>query len=788
MDLTRRSFLKAAAATAAMSTVVGCGTQKAATEQLTFGTEQTEVDKWVRATCRFCGTGCGVMVGVRNGKVVANKGDAESPVNRGLNCVKGYYVSRILYGKNRLTKPLIRKEGKLVESSWEEALDLVASKYKESIEKNGKDSVGMYASGQMYIWEGYAAAKLFKAGIGTNNLDPNARYCMAGAVTGFMTTFNKDEPFGCYEDIEHADVIILWGNNMAETHPVLFSRVTDHKISKPQTRLIDIATRKTRSTEVADTHLEFIPGTDLAVLNGIANVLITENLVNEDFVSKHFNFKKGLENIGYGLEDKFKFADVASPLTYEDYKAFIAKYTPEYVEKISGVPADKIRELGHLFGDPKKNVLSFWTMGFNQHVRGTWANNLCYNIHFLSKQLGRPGATAFSLTGQPSACGTAREVGTFAHRLPADMVVNNPEHRAFAAKIWNVPVDRISPNVGLHALEMLRAVDYGKIKVLWIMCTNPYQSSPKLARYRKAAEDRKAFIIVSDGYPTRTTELADVVFPSAMWVEKEGMYGNAERRTQHLGKATIPPGEAKDDLWQIIQIANRLGYGDMLFPYPAAKTYDGQRAETGESELKKALWEEYRQFTVNHGKDLAHYEDYMGKTGLIWPVVDGKETVRRYIEGVDPYVKKGMEMEFYGQPDGKAIIWARPYEPPAEVPDADYPFWLCTGRVLEHWHTGTMTRNIPELNNAMPNAYVEINEADAKTMGLKRGDKVKITSRRGSVVAPIEVNGRGNPPKGSVFVPFFDDQILINVVCIDAFDPISCQPDFKKCAVKIEKA
>ena len=786
MSFSRREFLKLIAGATALASVGGCGTEKVSTEKISFGGEDTEVDQWIRATCRFCGTGCGIMVGVRNGKVVANKGDIESPVNKGLNCVKGYFLSRILYGQDRLTKPLIRKNGMLTESTWDEALNLVATKYKEAIAQYGKDSVAMYASGQMYIWEGYAAVKLFKAGIGTNNIDPNARYCMGAAVTGFMTTFNKDEPFGCYEDIEHANVIVLWGNNMAETHPVLWARVTDHKLKNPETKIIDIATRRTRTTEMADTYLEFVPGTDLAILNGIANVLFSENLIDLEFVNKHCSFKKGLENIGYGLEDKFKFDDKPSKISFDEYKAYVATYTPEYVEKLSGVSAAKIRELGKLFGDKTKNVLSFWTMGFNQHVRGTWANNLIYNVHLLSKQVGRPGATAFSLTGQPSACGTAREVGVFSHRLPADMVVTNPDHRAKAAKIWKVPVERLSPDVGLHALEMLRAIDYGKVKVMWVMCTNPYQSSPKLGRLRKAAEDHKAFIVVSEIYPTKTTELADVVFPSSTWVEKEGMYGNAERRTQHLGKATVPPGEAKDDLWQIIEIAQRLGYGDELFPYPAAKLYDGQH-DKGESELKRALWEEYREFTVGTGKDLGHYEDYAKTTGLIWPVVDGKETLRRYIEGVDPYVKKGNDMEFYGQPDGKAVIWARPYEPPAEVPDQEYPFWLCTGRVLEHWHTGTMTKRIPELGNAMPNAYVEINEADAKAMGLKRGDKVKITSRRGSVLAPIEVNGRGNPPKGSVFVPFFDENILINVVCIDAYDPISKEPDFKKCAVKLER-
>ncbi|WP_088555070.1 molybdopterin-dependent oxidoreductase, partial [Calderihabitans maritimus] len=582
-----------------------------------------------------------------------------------------------------------------------------------------------------------------------------------------------DEPAGCYEDIEHADTFIFWGCNMAEQHPILFSRVTDRKLSNPGVKVIDIATRQTRSTEIADMYLEFKPGTDLAIMNAMAHVIIKEGLVNEEFVSKYVKFKKGKENIGYGLEDKFKFKDEPQEITFEEYKQFVEKYTPEYAESLSGVPADKIREVARLLADPNRNTISFWTMGFNQHVRGTWANNLVYNLHLLTGQFGRPGATAFSLTGQPSACGTAREVGTFAHRLPADMVVTNPEHRAIAAKIWGVPIEKIPAKVGLHTIEMWRAVDRGEIKAMWVMCANPMQSLPNLNRYRKALEDNKTFLVVSDVYPTQTTKLADVILPSAMWVEKEGMYGNAERRTQHLAKAVDPPGEARDDLWQIVEIAKRLGYGK-LFEYD-------------DPNLKKALWEEYRKFGEGRGHDYAPYEEYVKARGLQWPVVNGKPVKRRFVAGEDPYAKA--PFDFYGnkKDEHKAIIWARPYEPPAESPDEEYPFWLCTGRVLEHWHTGTMTRRVPELDRAVPRAYVEINPEDAKELGIKQGDKVKLVSRRGEVIIEAEINGRGKPPRGYLFVPFFDDERIINLVTIDAYDPISKEPDFKKCAVRIEK-
>lgn len=774
MDFSRRSFLRAMAVSATMA-ATGC------TPKATVSTTEApiEVDAWKKATCRFCGTGCGVMVGVKNGKVVATKGDTEAPVNKGLNCVKGYFLSKIMYGPDRLKKPLIRKNGKLVESSWEEALDLVTSKMKEAIAKS-PDRVAMFASGQMYVWEGYAAAKLYKACIGTNNIDPNARFCMASAVAGFMTTFGIDEPMNNYEDIEQADVFVTWGSNMAEMHPILFARMTNRKLSAPETKFFDLTTRKSRTSELADEVLVFTPHSDLAIANAIANYLIQNNMVNTDFVNKYTVFKKGLENIGYGINDKENFIDKPENVDFEFYKQYVSKYTLEYAEKLSNVPAAKIEALAKLYGDPKKKVMSFWTMGMNQHVRGTWINNLLYNIHLLAGKISLPGCGPFSLTGQPSACGTAREVGTFAHRLPADMVVTNPEHRKIAAEIWKVPVEKISPKVGWHAVEMFRAVDRGELDVVWVMTNNVLQAIPNLNRYRKAFESGKCFLVVSDAYPNRTTELASVVLPSAMWVEKEGMFGNAERRSQHLAKCVEPPGEARSDLWQIIEIAKRLGYGDK-FPGNGPKDHP-----------EKELWEEYRKFGTGKAHDLAPYEVYVKVRGLKWPVVekDGKwvETTHRFRKGTDPYVKEN-EFEFYGNKaqGNKANIWCRPYEPPAESPDAEYPFWFQTGRVLEHWHSGTMTMRVPELKRAVPNAYVEFHPDDAAKMNIKIGDMVKVISRRGEFTAPAMIGGRGEPQKGMVYAPWFDENILVNFATFDAHCPISKQPDYKKCAVKVVK-
>lgn len=774
MELSRRDFLKASAAAAAFA-AAGAPLLRAKDAEAADSKGIT----WSKAPCRYCGVGCSVLVGVKDGKIVATKGDPAGPVNKGLNCIKGYFLSKALYGKDRLTKPLIRKGNKMVEASWDEALTLISSKFKESISKHGPDSVAIFGSGQWTVFEGYTASKLFKGGIGTNNVEPNARFCMASAVVAFMNTFGSDEPMGCYDDLDLGDTYLLWGANMAEAHPVLFSRLIDNRLKNKNVKIIDLGTRRTRTSQMADEYIPFKPHGDLAAVNAIIHVILRDKLYDEAFVKKHVSFKRGRENAPNGLTDKENFSEGPNDikaLSFDDYKELMKQFTPEWGEKLSGIPAKKIVELAHIYGDKSRKVNSLWTMGVNQHTRGTWVNNLLYNLHLLTGKICRPGENPLSLTGQPSACGTAREVGTFAHRLPADMVVTNEDHRKKTAEIWGIDPKKISPKPGLHAIEMFRAVDRGDIKCMWIQCTNPFQSAPNLNRYRKGARKGDGrFIVVSDIYPTKSTELADVVLPSASWVEKEGVFGNTERRTQHWFKMIDPPGEAKADTWQLIEFAKRLGHGN-LFPYSEKGFY-------------KEMWEEYRKFTIGTGKDLAPYETYYKVRGLRWPVkADGTETRWRYTEGHDAKVAKGEGVKFYKAKDNKASVWFRPYEPPAESPDKTYPFWLCTGRYLEHWHTATMTGRVPELKRANSDAVCEMHPDDAKRLGFKNRQKVKISSRRGVITLPIELNGRGKPEKGNIFVAFFDETKLINELCIDAFDPLSKEPDYKKCAVKIEKA
>ncbi|EIQ7474751.1 periplasmic nitrate reductase subunit alpha [Vibrio parahaemolyticus] len=827
MKMTRRAFVKANAAASAAA-VAGI-TLPASAANLIASSDQTKIT-WDKAPCRFCGTGCSVLVGTQNGKVVATQGDPEAPVNKGLNCIKGYFLSKIMYGQDRLTQPLLRmkdgkyhKDGEFTPVSWDVAFDTMAEKWKASLEKKGPTSVGMFGSGQWTVMEGYAAAKMMKAGFRSNNIDPNARHCMASAVVGFMRAFGIDEPMGCYDDFENADAFVLWGSNMAEMHPVLWTRITDRRLSHPHVRVNVLSTYYHRSFELADHGYIFNPQSDLAIANFIANYIIENDAVNWDFVNKHTNFTQADTDIGYGLRDDDPLQKAAknpnsgklTSISFEEYKKSVAPYTVEKASEISGVEKEKLIELAKQYADPNTKVMSLWTMGMNQHTRGVWMNNLVYNIHLLTGKIATPGNSPFSLTGQPSACGTAREVGTFAHRLPADMVVANPKHRQIAEKIWKLPEGTIPPKPGFHAVLQDRMLNDGVLNCYWVQCNNNMQAGPNINTERLPGyRNPENFIVVSDPYPTATAQAADLILPTAMWIEKEGAYGNAERRTQAWHQQVGTVGDAKSDLWQVMEFSKRFKMEevwpeellakapqyrgktmyDMLFKNGQVDKFPLEEARELNDDshhfgfyVQKGLFEEYATFGRGHGHDLAPYDVYHTVRGLRWPVVDGKETQWRFKEGSDPYAKAGSGWDFYGNADGKAKIISAPYEAPPEVPDSEFDLWLCTGRVLEHWHTGTMTRRVPELYKAVPDAVCYMHPEDAKARNVRRGEEVVIANKRGEVRVRVETRGRNRPPKGLVFVPFFDARILINKLILDATDPLSKQTDFKKCPVKITK-
>lgn len=756
--------------------------------------------QWNKAPCRFCGTGCHVQVGVSDGRVVAVAGDKNAEVNKGLLCVKGYHVGAALYGDDRLTRPLLRQGDGFVPIQWDDAIGIIAERIAVAPER-----FAVYGSGQWTIPEGYAVQKFMKGGLGNNHIDPNARLCMASAVTGFLATYGVDEPAGCYDDLDQCDVLIMWGNNPAEMHPVLFSRVVDRRSRGEEITLIDIGTRRTRTTDQCQHYLEMKPHGDLAIANGIAHLLLKKGTYDKEFVESYCNFKA---------------PDPDNPnlhgrsTTFEEYQSALERYTPEHVEQLSGVSATQIRMLADLFGNPDLKITSLWCMGMNQHTRGTAINCLVHGIHLLSGHFGRIGDAPTSLTGQPSACGTVREVGTLAHALPGGRVVANDAHRQQAEQFWNLPAGRINATPGHHTVKMWEqfctaADDGGDIDTLWVQVTNPGQTLPNLNKlFHPKQRLAGKFLIVSEVYPTATTQLADLILPSAMWVEKNGIFGNSERRTQQWFKMVEPPGEARDDVWQTIAVARRL-YDD---GFAGMRDKDGRflfdiRDESGnevpvwqwehyyDTNVDRHLFEEYRQFTTLKHKDLAPYDVYVEQRGLRWPVVQDEnghwqETKLRFSEGFDPYVEEGAGIQFYhsSTDDDRAQIWFHPWEPPAEVPDASFPLMLTTGRVLEHWHTGSMTRRIPQLDKAMPTAYLEINPADAQERGIRSGDRVNVTSRRGHLTLPAWIDGRGSPPRGTVFIPFFDETLLANDLTLDALDPFSKQPDFKKSAVQVTKA
>lgn len=922
----RREFIKSSAVAAACG-AAGIASPASAAKNAEAGW------RWDKAVCRFCGTGCGIMVATKDGKIVASKGDPLAPVNRGLNCIKGYFNAKIMYGEDRITKPLLRvnakgefdKKGKFQEVSWQRAFDEMEKQLRKTYKELGPTGIGVFGSGQYTIQEGYAAVKLIKGGFRSNNIDPNARHCMASAVVGFMQTFGIDEPSGCYDDIELTDTIVTWGANMAEMHPILWSRVSDAKLNNPdRVKVVNLSTYSNRTSNIADFEIIFRPQTDLLIWNYIAHEILYNKpeAMDEEFVKNHCTFTTGPVDIGYGMRNNPnhpKFADsekdtVAKELKtiiskaeaitlgfkgvkegdvmenknaskpdahwqigFKDFKKGLEPYTLDFVAPIVkgddnedlGEFKKKLQALADLYLEKARKVVSFWTMGFNQHQRGTWVNEQAYMVHFLLGKQSMPGNGAFSLTGQPSACGTAREVGTFSHRLPADMVVANPKHREATEKIWRMPNGTLNPVPGAPYVKIMRDLEDGKIKWIWVQVNNPWHNTANANHWLKAAREMDNFIVVSDPYPGISAKVADLILPTAMIYEKWGAYGNAERRTQHWRQQVLPVGEAMSDTWQMMEFSKRFklkdfygelkvndkvtlpnvldkigefGYTpetslyDVLYATPAAKKFapkdpimenydntevfgDKRNVKGGDGKVfkgcgffvQKSLWEEYREFGVGHGHDLADFDTYHKVRGLRWPVVNGKETLWRFNKQYDVYARKEEgpgNFAFYGNKnaalpfgdlnkagDGEKVslknrgkIFFRPYMEPAEQPSKEYPFWLCTGRVLEHWHSGTMTMRVPELYRAVPEALCYMHPDDAKKMGFEQNQEVWVESRRGKVKTKVDFRGRNKPPVGLVYVPWFDENVYINKVCLDATCPLSKETDYKKCAVKIYKA
>lgn len=757
-DLDRRTFLKGVAVASAA----------AMTPRLALADGVQRGVEWKRAPCRLCGVGCGLLVGIQGGRAVAVKGDPDSPVSRGTACVKGYYSVQALYGRDRITRAMIRRDGNLGPVPMSEALDLVAARIRDAVQRHGADSVALYGSAQWTAGDALVAARLFRGAIGTTGVDTSARLHAASAEAGLIGAFGRAGAPGSFDDIEHADTFVLWNLNMAETDPVLFSRILERRRTNPAVRVVDLATRTTRTSYAADRSFLFAPTSDIAIANAICQELVATRGVNRDFVNRYAAFKRGPTDIGFDLLDGQLRADEATDVDYEAFARFLADYTPERAQQISALAAADIRWLASLYADPARRVMTFWGAAVNRQSRGTWLNNALHNIHLVVGKVASPGNAAMPVSGPPGGAALLEDV------LGHSAGVADPASRERAAKALGIESSTLGARRARPALSIFRALERGEIRVLWIQAANPMLSLPHLSRYRAAARRGDAFIVVSEVYPTPTTDVADVVLPSALWIERDGMYVNAERRVQHFAQLVRPPGDSMSDARQMLEVAQRLGHGARL-PWDAAR-------------LTEQTWSELSELHADLSHALPALSELEADAGVVWPAPAGTETRWRYNTAHDPAAHKERgAFDFHGHADHRAWIWLRPYQPPPESPDARFPFWLMIGDVVEHWGTGTLTRRIPTLHRAVPNAYVEMHPDDARRLGIRDGDRVRLTSRRASVELEARLDYRSQPPRGRLFAPRFDEGAAVNLLTLDAQCPVSGQPDYSACAVRVER-
>lgn len=746
--LSRRDLLRifgAAAGAAIAGSLAGC-----AENPLWVRQPVTAVDSWHIGACRFCGTGCELEIGVRDGRVVDVRGH-EYGHNRGRLCIKGVMNREILYVRDRATTPLIREGGELRPAGWDEAMNLVAERFRASIDQFGPASVAFYGSGQLSTQESYTASKLFKGGLRSNNVDGNPRLCMASAAFGYNSTFSKDEPMGCYDDIDHAHAFFIAGSNTADCHPIVWERILDRKRRFPETFIMVVDPRRTRTARAADLHLAITPTTDVTLYNAMLGEFIRGGFVDQEMLANYLKFRQGQED-----------------RSYDDLVAHLERYTPEAAAAVCGIAPADIREAANRFA-ASPATMSLWTMGLNQQFQGTAANRLVMGMHLLTGQIGRPGATPFSLTGQPNAGGGVRDAGALAHTLPHGRLIANEAHRREVEAIWGIPPGTIDPNPGYDAVAMFDAMERGDVQCCLVMGTNPAQSLPNLDRYRPGME--RAFLVVADAFhPTETTMLADVVLPTAMWAEKDGVYSNSERRYHRTPKLVDPPGEARSDFEILIDFAERMGLGELI-----------------KNQTPEEMWEEYRLTSEGTAYNFAGISSarLLETPGIIWPCPDENHpgTCRRYVPGEDPLVvHPERRIDFYAAPDGRAVVWLEDQAPPQDPRDEQFPLILTTGRVLEHWHTMTITGRIPELEKLEPD-FLQINPQDARQYGIDHAAEVVVQSRYGGADFVAQVTDDVRP--GVVFATFHSARRLVNRAMRDTVDPISKEPEFKASAVYV---
>jgi assimilatory nitrate reductase catalytic subunit len=691
------------------------------------------VVEWRYTTCGYCSTGCSIEVGLdRNGKAVSSRGVADADVNRGKLCIKGILEHELFDSAGRGRVPLLRERSHEAfrQASWDQALDRVADEIGRIQSAHGRDAFAIVSTGQIMTEEFYTLGKLARGVIGTNNYDGNTTLCMSSAVSGYKRSFGSDGPPGCYDDFEHTGCLLAIGSNLPEQHPIIYWRMHEAR-ERRRFPLIVIDPRVTMLAQNADMHLPINPGTDLVLLNGLAHVILDEGLQDQDYIQKHTE-------------------------GFDAFRDLVAQYDPVTAARICGIDEDSIRHVARLYAGAA-SAMTIWTMGINQSTHGSDGVVAINNLNLITGNIGKPGGSSLSITGQCNAMGT-REWSSCSG-LPGYRALENEHDRQEIAAYWGIDAAFFPKKRGLFMTDILPAIETGQIKGLWLVATNPMTSMPNTARIRKTLE-KLEFLVVQDAYAdVETNEYSHVFLPAALWAEKEGVFTNTERRVNLIRNVMPPYGNSRPDLWIFNNLAGRI-----------ERERKPRFPETSEQ-----VFEEMKELSKGRLLDISgmSYDRLEQQRGLQWPCGEGSERGDRrlYADGV------------FQHPGGKARLIPLPFVDNNERPDDDYPFWLNSGRVVEHFHTRTRTGKIGNQNKFSPTPYMEINPDAADELGLEHGHYARLVSRRGDAVLLVQCTQR--VPPDMVFVPFHYHE-CVNRVSLGLLDPHSRQPAFKQCAVRVE--
>ncbi len=701
--------------------------------------------KETKSTCCYCGVGCGVVIASEGERIIGVRGDADHPANFGRLCTKGATLHLSARPELRALYPELRRDRGEPRRRvpWDKALDHAAARFAATIRAHGADSVAFYVSGQLLTEDYYVFNKLAKGLVGTNNVDTNSRLCMSSAASGYKATLGADAPPACYEDIDFAECLLIAGSNTAVAHPVLYRRIEAARAANPALKTIVVDPRRTDTAAEADLHLAIAPGTDIALFNAMLHVLLTDDLVNDEYIRRH---TEGFERLLWTVRE----------------------CAPERAASVCGVAAKDIVTAARWFGCSRAS-LSLWCQGLNQSTHGTHNNAALIHLHLATGQIGRPGAGPFSLTGQPNAMG-GREVGGMANLLSAHRDLANPRHRAEIAKLWGVP--QVPAEPGKTAVELFRALREGEVRAVWIVCTNPAQSMPDAALVRAGLE-RAEFVVVQEAFRnTDTAGFADLLLPASSWGEKDGTVTNSERRISRVRSAVRPPGEARHD-WEIaVDFARRLGArmgnhsAQKLFPYSSPEQ----------------IFDEHRETTRGHDLDITglSYALLDSSGSQQWPFPQGAVAgcARLYADGVFPTA------------NGRARFVVTRHEPVREAPNSAYPLSLNTGRLRDQWHGMSRTGTVPRLFAHAPEPVLAMHPEDMAARGIGNGDSVRVSSARGELLLRAESSPEQR--RGDVFIPMhwgsrFMSGAGANALTLSAFDPHSKQPELKHAAVEVAR-